>query len=69
MYLAEIQIEDEKGIRWERFMERLTASINFDQRNRQQTFGYNADHSKNEEVILNRVQAVGYKDIFGNTVV
>lgn len=43
--VAEHRFDDERGVRYERFMERLTASIAYDQRTRQEFFGYNADQS------------------------
>jgi hypothetical protein len=44
--VAEQRGDDEKGIRWERFIERLTASISMDQKaGTPDYFGYNGDNS------------------------
>ena len=40
---VEMDVDGEKGRRWDHFMERLVTSISIDRRNRPQTLGYNAD--------------------------
>jgi len=42
---AELYQDDQRGPRWEYFMERLTASIAIDRRNKAQVFAYNSDNS------------------------
>ena len=43
--VAEERENDEKGIHWNQFMERLAASIAYDRRSRPQKLGYNGDRS------------------------
>lgn len=42
---AELHLDDVRGVRWESFMERLTASIAVDRPRKGQIIGYNADMS------------------------
>lgn len=42
---AELHLDDTRGVRWESFMERLTASMAVDRPRKGQTLGYNGDMS------------------------
>ncbi len=42
---AELFLDDEKGVRWQYFMERLAASVAVDSRKKGSNLGYNGDGS------------------------
>lgn len=65
--IAEQRFEGEKGLHWEKFLERLAASVNYDQKtSREDYFGYNGDSSDisgdngNERVLRVKVNGVYY---------
>lgn len=45
---AEMDQNNERGIRYEQFVERMRASVSLDRRNKAQTLGYNADRGYNQ---------------------
>jgi len=56
---AEFEMEDKKGVRWEHFAQRLTASIAHDKKAiRQEYFGYNRDNSDGLSFPRNRVNGL-----------
>ena len=61
--VAEQRGDDEKGICWERFIERLTASISIDQKaDTPDYFGYNSDNSdSSQKYPVSRTDVVIYE--------
>ena len=54
---AEIERNDEKGIYWDRYMERLQSSIAFDLRREPEQYGQNSDNSDNVRQMLPHEQS------------
>ena len=61
---AELRMNDDHGIHWERFMVRLAASVAADGRLAPETLGYNADHSDGGG---SRWERTEYAEYEGNT--
>ena len=61
--MAEERINDMRGEKWNRFMERLRASIDFDRRiTTPETLGYNGDRSESY-AMRDRLLRRGYYEI------
>lgn len=61
--VAEQRVNDQRGVHWEMFMQRLAASIFYDrQTNRQEFFGYNGDSSDDRRGRPGRGRVYGVLD-------
>lgn len=61
--VAEMRKDDEKGLHWTQFMERLAASVEYDKQINAEFFGYNGDGSSDMPHRLDRADYIQYNSV------
>jgi len=62
--VAELNLDDARGVRWQYFQERLAVSMDIDRRNKPQNLGYNGDRSDHKGRARRRHNPDGYTVTF-----